>query len=349
MDLRNLWYHALPAHALKPGTMRRLIMLNEPVLVGRSHGGAAFALRDMCPHRGVPLSAGSLAVNGQGQSEIECPYHGWRFASDGQCTVIPSLLDNQALEPGRIRVRRYPVAEKQGNIWVCMTEPNTPVIEDKLPPPPEMPAIGAREPNLVVRLDFACTADQAVLGLIDPAHGPYVHGSRLWRTKASIHEKAKRFGPAPLGFTMLSHKPSKNSLAYRILGGDLETEISFFLPGTRVELVRSSRHAFVGLTTITPVDEAHCVVAHVIYWTMPWLSPLKPLLRPLARRFLGQDQGIFGLQGQNMPYEPRAIYVDDADTQIKWYYRLKKEWSEALAEGRAFVNPVTETTLRWRT
>jgi hypothetical protein len=32
----------------------------------------------------------------------------------------------------------------------------------------------------------------------------------------------------------------------------------------------------------------------------------------------------------------------------KWYYRLRKEWQAARTEQRAFVNPVPETTLRWR-
>ncbi|MDA0258534.1 MAG: Rieske 2Fe-2S domain-containing protein, partial [Cyanobacteria bacterium] len=33
------------------------------------------AFPDVCPHRLVPLSEGR--INGEGQ--LECPYHGWRF------------------------------------------------------------------------------------------------------------------------------------------------------------------------------------------------------------------------------------------------------------------------------
>ena len=50
--------------------------------------------------------------------EIECCYHGWRFAADGRCTAIPSLVEGQEFDLGRIAVPRYPAREVQGNIWV---------------------------------------------------------------------------------------------------------------------------------------------------------------------------------------------------------------------------------------
>jgi hypothetical protein len=40
--------------------------------------------------------------------------------------------------------------------------------------------------------------------------------------------------------------------------------------------------------------------------------------------------------------------IDDADTQARWYYRLKQEYRHARAEARPFDNPVKPRTLRWR-
>jgi hypothetical protein len=42
------------------------------------------------------------------------------------------------------------------------------------------------------------------------------------------------------------------------------------------------------------------------------------------------------------------MLIQDADVPAMWYHRLKKEWAEAGAANRPFVNPVPETTLRWR-
>jgi len=56
--LRELWYFALPGGALRNGRMLRRRLLDQPLLIGRDNNGAVFALRDHCPHRGVPLSCG---------------------------------------------------------------------------------------------------------------------------------------------------------------------------------------------------------------------------------------------------------------------------------------------------
>ena len=89
--LEGLWYHAMPARALRRGRMRGLTLLGRPLLLGRAADGKAFALRDICPHRGIPLSDGQF--DGQ---EVECAYHGWRFRPDGQCSAIPSLVAGQS-------------------------------------------------------------------------------------------------------------------------------------------------------------------------------------------------------------------------------------------------------------
>ncbi len=56
--LRNIWYYALPGRQLKPGQMFAKQLLGEPIVFGRTHSGEVFALRDICPHRAVPLSCG---------------------------------------------------------------------------------------------------------------------------------------------------------------------------------------------------------------------------------------------------------------------------------------------------
>jgi phenylpropionate dioxygenase-like ring-hydroxylating dioxygenase large terminal subunit len=109
--LTDIWYFVAPASALKPGRMTRDELMGEPLLLGRTRAGEAFALRDVCPHRAAPLSAGRLMRESDGRESVECPYHGWRFGVDGTCLAIPSLTHEQALDISRIGVRRYPVAE----------------------------------------------------------------------------------------------------------------------------------------------------------------------------------------------------------------------------------------------
>lgn len=350
MFLRDIWYFGTPGEAVGRGAMIRKILLGEPVLIGRTEAGEAFALRDICPHRGVPLSAGRLydaKSSGCGDNAVECPYHGWKFRTDGHCAEIPSLVPGQDVEVSRIRVRRYPVREIQGNIWIYMADEK----RADLPPamePPVMPGFGDSAPNIRETMTFGCHVDHAVIGLMDPAHGPFVHRSWYWRSQKSIHEKAKDFAPSELGFAMVEHAPSSNSFAYKILGGAPRTEISFRLPGIRIERITAGRHRVVGLTCVTPVDDKTTEITQSFYWTMPLLSVLKPVLRPFMRAFLKQDGDMVDLQQEGLRFDPRLMLINDSDVQAKWYHRLKTEWAEAGEQGRPFQNPVKPVTLRWR-
>jgi phenylpropionate dioxygenase-like ring-hydroxylating dioxygenase large terminal subunit len=298
-----------------------------------------FALKDLCPHRGTPLSCGHF--DGQ---EVECCYHGWRFDLTGRCTAIPSLAPEQAVDLSKIRVKSYLCREVQGNIWVFVGDnPAT------APGIPELPDIGERGPDLVETMRYPVHVDYAVVGLIDPAHGPFVHGSLLWRTRGSMHTKTKRFGPSPWGFSMLRHRASSNSRIYRLLGSAPETEIIFRLPGVRIEHIRIGRHVLINMTVVTPIDGATSEVTNLLYWTMPWLTLLKPVLRRFMSLFLSQDRGVFTKLQVGLKQSPPLMMVKDLDTQARWYFQLKNEYVRAAAENRDFVNPVRETELSWRT
>lgn len=344
--LTDCWWFAALSSELKPGKLQRYELLGEPVLLGRTRQGQVYALRDICPHRAAPLSAGRLVDDG-GEPRVECPYHGWRFGLDGACRVIPSLLDDQDLDPARIRVRAYPVRESQGLVWVwTASDPRAPAEPDHEPPTFEGVVGGA--PKLVERMDFDSHIDHAVVGLMDPTHGPYVHQQWWWRSANSQHEKAKAFAPRPFGFAMTRHAPSKNSRAYRLLGGAPETEITFRLPGLRWEHVRYGPRTVITLTCLTPLDARRTRITQ-IFWSDLWaFNLLRPLVRRGAKTFLKQDGDMVNLQNEGLRYDPALLWIDDADRQAKWYQQLKREWTASRREGRAFNNPVPETVLRWR-
>jgi len=343
----DTWYFVALSRDVKPASLKRHELLGEPVLIGRTRAGEAYAMRDICPHRAAPLSAGRLVEKpGEGET-IECCYHGWRFRPDGVCAAIPSLVEDQAYEPGRIRVRSYPVRESQGMIFVWVSsDPRNPAEPDH--EPPQFPGVVGGEAKLVEWMDFEAHIDHAVVGLMDPAHGPYVHQQWWWRSAHSMHEKAKAFEPRELGFAMVRHAPSSNSRAYRILGGAPATEITFRLPGYRWEHIQVGEKQVLALTCLTPVSEAKTRITQ-IFWSDHWVFDLaKPFLRMGVVAFLKQDGGMVNLQNEGLRYDPALIWIDDADKQAKWYQQLKREWGKSRAEGRAFANPVKPATLRWK-
>ena len=344
--LTDIWYFAALSRDLKPGRSSRREILGQPVLLGRGPDGTLFALRDVCPHRAAPLSAGRFVREPGGVATIECPYHGWRFGADGRCAAIPSLTDDQAFDIGRIVVRRYPVAESQGLIFIWMTGEAR--AESEPPdPPPVFPGVVGGGPKLALSVDLDAHIDHAVVGLMDPAHGPFVHQQWWWRSRGSMHAKAKRFDPAPEGFAMARHAPSSNSRAYALLGGRPETEITFRLPGLRWEHVTVGARQLLSLTCLTPLNAKATRITQMVWSDHPIVSLLLPLVRAGAMRFLRQDADMVNLQNQGLKYDPSLIWIDDADRQARWYQALKREWMASRREDRPFVNPVQSAILRW--
>lgn len=345
--LFDCWYLAAVSTELAVGALERRELLGQPVLLGRDRAGGVFALRDICPHRAAPLSAGRLTRDPQGAEAVRCPYHAWLFrTADGVCSAIPSLVEGQGLETERIVVRRYPVRESQGMVWIWMASDPRASPEPESDPPSFDGVVGGA-PKLVDGMDFDTHMDHAVVGLMDPSHGPYVHPQWWWRASTELQLKIKRFEPRDCGFAMVRHAPSKNSRAYHMLGSP-ETEITFRLPGLRWEHVRTGKRQALGLTCLTPVNDRKTRITQLIWSDHPVVSLLAPFIRLGARRFLRQDGAMVNLQNQGLKYDPPLLWIDDADRQAKWYQALKREWVASRREGRAFRNPVEPTTLRWR-
>jgi vanillate O-demethylase monooxygenase subunit len=113
MYVRNAWYVAAWDHEITRSLKRRIV-LDEPVVLFRTESGKPVALEDRCCHRQAPLSMGKLVGN-----VVHCPYHGLQFDSTGKCIKVPS----QDMVPASARVRAFPVVEKNHWIWIWMGDP----------------------------------------------------------------------------------------------------------------------------------------------------------------------------------------------------------------------------------
>ncbi len=341
--LTDTWYFVAMASAIKRDGPQRYEICDEPVVLGRSADGQLFALRDVCPHRAAPLSAGRFGVESDGRPSLECAYHGWRFGADGVCLAIPSLTAEQNFELPRVSVRSYPVVESQGLIFIWVAGERLDAVTD----PPRFEGVVGGRPKLVERIELAVHIDHAVVGLMDPAHGPFVHQAWWWRSRASRHDKQKAFAPSLEGFTMLPHTPSSNSRAYGLLGGTPKTQITFRLPAYRWEHVHVGTRQVLALTCLTPMTTSKTRITQIVWSDHPIFVLAGPLIRLATRRFLRQDGDMVNLQTQGLRYDPPLMWIDDADRQAKWYQALKREWSASRREGRPFVNPVKGAVLKW--
>lgn len=83
------------------------------VLVRLTEDAAPSAFATHCPHRLVPLAAGTV-VDGA----LQCAYHGWRFGADGRCTKVPSLGPDAHVPPRAHLPGPPEVREDADGIWL---------------------------------------------------------------------------------------------------------------------------------------------------------------------------------------------------------------------------------------
>jgi len=349
--LWDFWYPALRSGELPRRELVPTKLLALPLVIGRDTHGCPFALRDNCPHRGMPLSLGKFDG-----CNVECIYHGWKFdARTGQCREVPALTCNSEIKVNRILARTFPCEEQDGYVWVFLHDLNRSLLPARfdVPPVPVLPVFSEHYRTFFHSVCLPVNVDQGVLGLLDPAHGPYVHESWFWRSRHAQGEKEKTFEPIPNGFRMRAHPPSANSAIYRLLSvynEPVTTTIDFLLPNLRVETIRCGPHWFTNRTTVTPVDEHHCRMDFSAAWNLFAHVPfVGAAFGAFARRFIGQDQRNFELQAEGLRSAPPMILLGDADQQARWYLDLKTAWRESQETGAPLRHPLTgPVTLHWR-
>ena len=343
--LWDFWYPALRSTEVSGNRLATAMLLEVPLVFGRTAEGKAFAMRDSCPHRGIPLSYGRF----DGQT-LECSYHGWKFeACTGRCVEIPSLTSQDKLKVERIFAGHYPCEERDGYFWVYLSAPGS-RLPETIPTVPKLSTFSEKYRMTHLACELPSHVDQGIIGLMDPAHGPFVHQSWYWRSRHSIHEKEKKFEPIPNGFRMSPHTPSSNSAPYRMLkkytGEPVTTTIDFVLPNIRTEEIRSGKLWFSSRATVTPVRRDLCRIDFVAAWNL--LMPVW-IFRIFAQKFLRQDQETMILQAEGLKHNPRLMLIDDADRPAKWYFGLKANLLESRRTGAAMVHPMNgPVTLHWR-
>ncbi len=342
--LKNLWYVAFYGGALKKGKLLPKEIMGEKIVFGRDNHGTPFALKDNCPHRGVPLSCGWF--DGE---RIQCCYHGWEFDIHGTCQNIPALPAGSPIQVNKIKAPNYPCKEVNGIIWVYMPDrkltPNTPL--NSMTP---LLLDGAHKFKHVERVVLPCNIDHSVIGLIDPAHVTFVHQSWFWRSKKSLRTKEKIFEPTERGFKMARHKPSSNSKGYKLLKVGTSTEINFQVPGIRIEHIQvGDKDEIISITTLTPLNDNETELNQFFYSTLSVANLLWWPLRSLGRTFIGQDLGIFRKLKKGLQNQPNLLLVGEPDAQARWYHELKKQWQKAQQENTPFQNTLLKSTLHWVT
>jgi phenylpropionate dioxygenase-like ring-hydroxylating dioxygenase large terminal subunit len=166
--LAHFWY---PVATVDQLTAERLV---HAEVIGRHYvlvsldpaagdGAQVAAFVDACPHRGWPLSQGSLVG-----SELRCPYHGYRFDRIGRCVAIPAQRPDLPI-PARADLQPAAVAVHLGLVWLAPEEPWAPL--------PELSQFDDPRFSKMVLGPYTWHAGAALINenFLDVSHFPFVH------------------------------------------------------------------------------------------------------------------------------------------------------------------------------
>jgi phenylpropionate dioxygenase-like ring-hydroxylating dioxygenase large terminal subunit len=102
------WYVVARSRQIKRCQAASFSMLHRNIVVWRGEDGLVRVADAVCPHLGANLGHGKVVGN-----NLQCAFHGWRYAADGHCVSAPG----QDRPPLR-QLRQYAAQEKWGLVWL---------------------------------------------------------------------------------------------------------------------------------------------------------------------------------------------------------------------------------------
>lgn len=337
--IRKAWHIVCEAREARAKPLKTALFGHNLVVFRGRHGqsnehGQVGVFLDRCPHRNVPLTAGRV-VDG----ELECAYHGWRFATDGRCVAVPGLC--RKVEGAGRKAVAFEVVEQDGYVWVWG----------------DLMSRAQGKPYAFERLDEAgyttvrrtvtfpgslhATAENA----LDVPHTAFLHRG-LFRGAGEANEiKAIITRDARSAQAEYVGEPRPSGLVARILapgGGVVQHFDRFILPGVaQVEYRLGDDIHFLVTSVCAPVADFETRVYAVISFRLRvpgWL--IAPFLAPIAMRIFSQDAVILRMQTEQIERFGGEQFVStEVDILGAQIWRLLK---------RAADDKYTDDATNWR-
>lgn len=299
--MNNYWYIACRSGQLKKKPLARTI-LDEPLVVFRSSDGKAAALIDRCAHRNMALSRGK--VDGCG---LRCCYHGWLWDGDGKCIDIPASCHGCETY-AKLKVRAYPVIEKQGFVWVWMGA------GDAVGEPIDFPNFDESGwHHWVMERDFKGAAFHCVENFLDVPHTAHVHRGLFRGNESKDVEIEVTSGEDWISAQFLNEERMESLIGRLLFPGDDEIIHTdrFQLPYvTRVDYRMSEKRQYIVMSQCTPVSANRTrVYTYMAYRFEPLGRIVRWVLEPLSHVILNQDVTIIREQTHDIARTGEARFV----------------------------------------
>jgi len=206
--LRRYWHPVCPTGELteeKP--TKRVSLLGEQLVAFRmppadGQKQPRFGLvAERCSHRMASLYYGRVDKEG-----IRCPYHGWKYAPDGECLEQPPEPPQYRQ---KIRHRAYPVQRLAGLLFAYLGPEPVPLL-------PRWDTLAREDGKRWVTIESVidCNWLQPMENSVDPSHLYWLHGFAFKSGHLELHmrqyQEKHEFIPFEYGIMKRRITPGKN-------------------------------------------------------------------------------------------------------------------------------------------
>ena len=322
MTENTLWHPVAQSHEVLKDAPLSVKLLDQAVVLWRDNEGVAQAFVDRCPHRGARLSMGRVE-NGH----LECPYHGWQFASGGQCVKVPAVPD--FVPPATQRVKSFDVQEAYGLVWVRLQEG-----EAENANAAALPAFAAESDEHLRKVncgpyDVAASAPRIIENFLDMSHFGFVHegwlGSRDATAMAAYKVESTATGVLATGCKAVQPQSNLHSTSAAEVEYTYEVTAPYTAVLTKIPEEGTSKQGWreqIGLF-ICPITPDTSRV-----WFRLAVADFESTdaqLREFQHTIFVQDQPVLESQlPKALPLDPRAEMHSAADRMSSAYRRYLK-------------------------
>ncbi|MER7991257.1 Rieske 2Fe-2S domain-containing protein [Streptomyces noursei] len=239
------WHCLGLADTFKDGQPHEIEAFGTKLVVFKgADDGALHVLNAYCPHMGGNLARGSVKGD-----TVACPFHDWRWSSNGRCAGIPYARR----VPPRARTRAWTALERNQQLYVWHDPEGNP------PPPevtiPEIEGAGHTDWSAwswnTLRVDNS-NCREIVDNVVDMAHFYYIHYSfpTYFKNVFDGHIATQYMESSPRGDIDLTTPAS---------AGDLRSDASYFGPSYMIDKLWTDVGAGVDMESVLinchyPVD-----------------------------------------------------------------------------------------------
>jgi phenylpropionate dioxygenase-like ring-hydroxylating dioxygenase large terminal subunit len=295
--LSNFWYPLALACDIGEGP-KQYRLLDVDLVVSRL-GDQVMVAKDICIHRGAPLSKGWIK-----DDCLVCPYHGYRFDEAGKCVLVPSHPDWKI--PDKLKLLTVLHEVRYGLIWVCLSGSPTnqiPVWE------PEESEDNYRRFSLGPEI-WNCSAGRLIENFIDNAHFSFVHQSSFGKEDSATMGAEYAFSQNEYTMTMEFDYQATNPGDSPIGDAaelDRHMHRTLFLPFcTRTVISYPNEREHVIHFNIAPVSARKAQIIAVFHRNFDHHVPVEDLLA-WEKKIIYEDRAIVELQ------KPEEIPMDIAE------------------------------------